>query len=85
MSRERCPGNPLPSGRGAVNVKRRKCPHPETWAEDGTPSARLWCGICGEVLIQPPGWEPAVPPRVCWIRREIRLTEPFDVRLTDYH
>lgn len=42
-------------------MTRRKCPHPETWAEDGTPSARLWCGICGEVLIQPPGWQPAVP------------------------
>ena len=46
------------------------CLHPNTIAEDGTPSPRLFCDDCGAVLIEPPGWWPADPPKVAWIRCE---------------
>jgi hypothetical protein len=57
-----------------------ECPHYNTSAEDGTPSPRLVCDDCGAAIVEPPGWWPAEPPRVEWVKRvlggdESRLTE----------
>jgi len=46
-----------------------RCSQPNTGAEDGTPSQWLICRDCGAVLIEPPDWKPAYPPRVQWIKR----------------
>lgn len=48
------------------------CEHTETWAEDGTPGPRLFCGVCGAVLLEPEAWKPAEPAQVTWLRRELK-------------
>jgi hypothetical protein len=46
-------------------------PHPDNWAEFGKPWPRIFCRVCGEVLVEPPGWEPESPRRATWVWRVI--------------